>query len=70
MMSAAELVDGAMEGLVVPSFTGSGTKLDAGMFGWRDLGSYRLDGRVIAITGATSGLGRAAAEQLRVTARR
>ncbi len=64
MMGAAELVDAALEGLVAPSFTRIGFDARRRLFGWRDLDSYQLAGRVIAITGATSGLGRAAAEQL------
>jgi len=64
MIGAPELVDAALEGLVAPSFTRIGFDARRRLFGWRDLDSYSLAGRVIAITGATSGLGRAAAEQL------
>ncbi len=63
-MGAPELIDTALEGLVVPSFTRIGLEARRRLFGWRSLDSYNLSGRVIAITGATSGLGRAAAEQL------
>ncbi len=63
-MGAPELIDTALEGLVVPSFTRIGFEARRRLFGWRNLDSYDLSGRVIAITGATSGLGRAAAEQL------
>jgi dehydrogenase/reductase SDR family protein 12 len=64
MMSAPELIDAGLEGLVVPSFTRIGFEVRRRLFGWRSLDSYELAGRVIAITGATSGLGRAAAERL------
>ena len=64
MMGAPELVDATLEGLVAPSFTRIGFATRRRLFGWRSLDSYHLAGRVIAITGATSGLGRAAAELL------
>jgi dehydrogenase/reductase SDR family member 12 len=64
MMGAPELVDAAIEGLVAPSFTRIGFEARRRLFGWRSLDSYHLAGRVIAVTGATSGLGRAAAELL------
>lgn len=64
MMGAPGVVDAVLEGLVAPSFTRIGFDARRRLFGWRDLDSYSLGGRVIAITGATSGLGRAAAEQL------
>lgn len=64
MMGAPELIDATLEGLVVPSFTRIGFEARRRLFGWQNLDSYRLGGRVVAITGATSGLGRAAAERL------
>ena len=63
-MSAPRLIDAALEGLVVPSFTRIGLGERRRLFGWRSLDSYDLSGRVVAITGATSGLGRAAAVQI------
>lgn len=63
-MSAPELIDAALEGLIVPSFTRIGLGARRRLFGWRSLDSYDLSGRVVAVTGATSGLGRAAAVQL------
>ena len=64
MMGAPELIDATLEALVVPSFTRIGFEARRRLFGWQNLDAYRLGGRVVAITGATSGLGRAAAERL------
>jgi NAD(P)-dependent dehydrogenase (short-subunit alcohol dehydrogenase family) len=60
----ATLVDGALELPVVPSFTKLGYLARRRLFDWTPLDRYALSGRVIAITGATSGIGRAAAAQL------
>jgi dehydrogenase/reductase SDR family protein 12 len=64
VISAPRLVDAALEGLVVPSYTGIGLAARRRLFGWRSVDSYDLSGRVVAITGATSGPGRAAAVQI------
>jgi NAD(P)-dependent dehydrogenase (short-subunit alcohol dehydrogenase family) len=55
------LVDDAAEALVVPSFTSIGYHLRRRMFDWPPAESYPMHGRVVAITGATSGLGEVAA---------
>jgi dehydrogenase/reductase SDR family protein 12 len=57
-------IDAALEALVVPSFTKLGYLARRRLFDWTPLDRYELRDRVIAITGATSGLGRAAATQL------
>ncbi|MDF2732094.1 MAG: dehydrogenase, short-chain alcohol dehydrogenase like [Desertimonas sp.] len=61
---AADVVDAVLEGAVVPSFTRVGCAVRSRLDDWTPLAEYELDGRVVLITGATSGLGRAAAELL------
>jgi dehydrogenase/reductase SDR family protein 12 len=57
-------VDTALELPIAPSFTRIGYRLRSRTEGWRELSSYDLTGRTVLITGATSGLGRAAATTL------
>lgn len=63
-MNAATVIDALLEAPIVPSFTRIGYDIRRRLFGWSELGSYSCHGRVVAVTGATSGLGRATAEQL------
>ena len=58
------LIDGALEATVVLSFTDIGPMIRRRLFDWEDLGTRRMDGRVALVTGATSGLGLATAQQL------
>jgi dehydrogenase/reductase SDR family member 12 len=60
----ARLVDWALEAGVVGSFTRIGYHVRRRLFDWTPLQSLGLDGKVAIVTGATSGLGRAAAESI------
>ena len=64
MTDLTALLDRVLEAPVVPSFTRIGYSARRALFHWTDLDAYDLRGRVIAVTGATSGLGRATAAQL------
>jgi dehydrogenase/reductase SDR family member 12 len=58
----ANLVDWTLEASVVGSFTRIGYHTRRRLFDWTPLQSLRLEGKVAVVTGATSGLGRAAAQ--------
>ena len=60
-MDIRTLVDDAAEALIVPSFTNIGCHLRRRLYRWETAASFSLRGRVVAITGATSGLGEVAA---------
>ncbi len=60
----ADAVDLALEGTVVLSFSRLGYQWRERIFGWTDLTERPMHGRVAVVTGATSGLGLAAATRL------
>jgi len=63
-MSVARVADAILEAPVFTSFTRIGYDVRSRLGHWTALDSYRLQGRVMLITGATSGLGLVAAQQL------
>jgi len=63
-MKATDVVDAVIEAPVVTSFTRIGFAVRRRLEHWTPLESYDLSDRVIVLTGATSGLGQAAATQL------
>ena len=62
-MTARTVADALLEAPIVTSFTKLGYLARKRLAGWKALDEYDLTGRVIVLTGATSGLGYAAARQ-------
>ena len=60
-MNLSGIADALIEAPIVTSFTRLGYEARRRLAGWAPLGDDDLTGRVIVITGATSGLGYAAA---------
>lgn len=63
-MNLRDAADAVLEAPILTSFTKIGYAARRHLDEWTPVDSYDLRGRVIVLTGATSGLGRAAAEQL------
>lgn len=63
-MIGRDIVDALIEAPVVTSFTRIGYAVRSRLYDWRPLGEYDLAGRVMVLTGATSGIGKVAAMQL------
>ncbi len=61
-MRLGSFIDGAMDALVVPGFSRVGYAIRSTQFS--SLRSYSLSGKTVVVTGPTSGLGNALAEQL------
>ena len=60
----ANVVDTLLEAPIVPSFSRIGYEARKRLEGWNELSDYDLTGQTIVVTGATSGLGKAAAARL------
>jgi NAD(P)-dependent dehydrogenase (short-subunit alcohol dehydrogenase family) len=62
--AAQDAIDALLELAVVPSFSAIGPRVRQRLFDWAEPAPGALDGRTALVTGATGGLGRAAAHAL------
>ena len=67
---AADVIDAALELAVVPSFSRVGPALRSRLYDWPSMPLRSLAGRTAVVTGATSGIGRAAVQRLAVAGAR
>ncbi len=63
-VSVPDVVDAVVEAPVVTSFTRLGHDIRKHLYDWNPLADYDLADKVVVLTGATSGLGKAAATDL------
>lgn len=63
-MNGRDLIDGALELAVVPSFSTIGLRVRRRLYDWQDAPAGALTGRTALVTGATGGLGRVTATAL------
>ncbi len=64
MTSVRRVIDAAIEGPIITSFSKAGYMIRKSLGDWRPIEEYDLTGKVVAITGPTSGLGLAATRQM------
>ncbi len=63
-MNLTDVVDETLEALVIPSFSRIGCAVRRRLFRWDRIPSGAMTGRTVLVTGPTSGLGRAATDEL------